>query len=695
MVPELAASAAAELADLREAVFTAAAALPQRWIAVGVGPADAVVGPDRAGTFAGYGVDLRVALSAGAAGAPGELPLCALITGWVRGQVNPQARAEVRVYSDDHSPDAAIELGRRLRAEIDDADDPVGVLVVADGAHTLTPPAPGGYDPDSIPVQAALDDALACGDTAALARPAARGRRPGGLPGAGRAGGTAAAVGEGALPRGALRRRIFRGRLASMRPLAIIGPTGTGKSALALAVAERLGGEIVNADAMQLYRGMDIGTAKLPVASAAEFRITSSTCSTSPRPRPSRGTSGDAAADVEADRGSRGGADHRRRLDDVHPVAARRVGVSRPPTRWCGPSGSSGWPRSAPPRCTRSWSRVDSAAASSILATDGRRIVRALEVVELTGRPFAASAPTIGAPRWDTAIVGLDWETAVLDERLAAAHRQDVRRRSRRRGAFAAGPGTARRRDRVARTGVRAGDRRPRRRRRRLRRATRTDVHRNPSLCAPAAVVVPPRPPDHLARRRGAPTMSTRHAAAYGGTYPDQVMFAKGHGTQNDFVLLPDLDGQAAAGARRGGRAVRPPPGDRGRRRAAGDHRGRGRRRGCLRPAARRRDGRRLVHGLSQRRRLDRADVRQRRSGVRPLPAGHRAGKPRRVRRRLVGGPAAGGAARLGRHHRRRHRRDGQDQPARHRRGDRRRAARSPAWPSTSATRISRAWTPI
>ncbi|HEY6596520.1 MAG TPA: isopentenyl transferase family protein, partial [Asanoa sp.] len=51
-----------------------------------------------------------------------------------------------------------------------------------------------------------------------------------------------------------------------MRPIAIIGPTGTGKSALALAVAEHVGGEIVNADAMQLYRGMDIGTAKLPVS---------------------------------------------------------------------------------------------------------------------------------------------------------------------------------------------------------------------------------------------------------------------------------------------------------------------------------------------------------------------------------------------------------------------------------------------
>ena len=170
MVPELAASAATELADLREAVFAAAAVLPQRWIAVGVGPAEAVVGPDQSGTFAGYGVDLRVALSDDAVGAPGELPLCALVTGWVRGRARPQARADVRVYSDDSGPAAASEAGRRRRAEIDDADDPVGVLIVADGVHTLTPPAPGGYDPESIPVQAALDDVLACGDTAALAR---------------------------------------------------------------------------------------------------------------------------------------------------------------------------------------------------------------------------------------------------------------------------------------------------------------------------------------------------------------------------------------------------------------------------------------------------------------------------------------------------------------------------------------------
>ena len=144
-------------------------------------------GPTTAGTFAGYGVDLRVTLSPGTGDTLTELPLCALIAGWVRGQANPEARAEVRVYAADHDVDAALARGRRLRAEIDEAADPIGVLVVADGAHTLTPPAPGGYDPDSIPTQAALDDALAAGDAAALTRlpDAIVGRV--GLPGAGRA----------------------------------------------------------------------------------------------------------------------------------------------------------------------------------------------------------------------------------------------------------------------------------------------------------------------------------------------------------------------------------------------------------------------------------------------------------------------------------------------------------------------------
>ena len=48
--------------------------------------------------------------------------------------------------------------------------------------------------------------------------------------------------------------------------VAVVGPTATGKTALAVALARRLGGEVVNADSMQLYRGMDIGTAKPDLA---------------------------------------------------------------------------------------------------------------------------------------------------------------------------------------------------------------------------------------------------------------------------------------------------------------------------------------------------------------------------------------------------------------------------------------------
>jgi hypothetical protein len=168
MVPELAAGAAAELTDLRDAVTEAAASLPQRWVAIGVGPADDVFGPQRVGTFAGYGVDVRIALSPDTADAPAQLPLCVLIAGWLRGQANPEARAEVRVYAADHDVDAALAHGRRLRAEIDEAENPVGVLVIADGAHTLTAPAPGGYNPASVPVQHAVDDVLARGHIAAL-----------------------------------------------------------------------------------------------------------------------------------------------------------------------------------------------------------------------------------------------------------------------------------------------------------------------------------------------------------------------------------------------------------------------------------------------------------------------------------------------------------------------------------------------
>jgi hypothetical protein len=170
LVPELAGAAAAEVADLASAVVAAAAVLPASWIVVGTGPADDVLGPDAAGTFAGFGADVQVLLTPQEPVELLDLPLCALIAGWVRGQARPEAVAQVRVYADDHDPDAALDRGRQLRAEIDRGPGPVGVLVVADGANTLIPSAPGGYDPGNANAQLALDDALATGDVAALTR---------------------------------------------------------------------------------------------------------------------------------------------------------------------------------------------------------------------------------------------------------------------------------------------------------------------------------------------------------------------------------------------------------------------------------------------------------------------------------------------------------------------------------------------
>jgi tRNA dimethylallyltransferase len=206
-----------------------------------------------------------------------------------------------------------------------------------------------------------------------------------------------------------------------MRPIAIIGPTGTGKSELALEVAERLGeclsAEVVNADAMQFYRGMDIGTAKLSPAQRRGIPhhqldvLDVAETATVARYQQA------AAADVEAIT-SRGA------VPVV--VGGSMLYVQSLLDNWAFPG--------TDPQVRAGWEqrlaeigvaalhgelgRRDPAAAASILPTDGRRIVRALEVIELTGQPFAASAPTIGAPRWDTLIIGLDWDTALLDVRL-------------------------------------------------------------------------------------------------------------------------------------------------------------------------------------------------------------------------------------------------------------------------------------
>lgn len=207
-----------------------------------------------------------------------------------------------------------------------------------------------------------------------------------------------------------------------MRPLAIIGPTGTGKSQLALDVAEAVrrefAVEIVNADAMQLYRGMDIGTAKLPLAQRRGIRHHQLDVLDVTQTATVAHYQQAAAADIEAiiARGAApvivgGSMLYIQSLLDNWSFPATDPAVR---ARWEQRLADVGVGR-----LHAELARRDPAAAATILPTDGRRTVRALEVIELTGQPFAASAPRIGVARWDTVIVGLDCQTTLLDERLA------------------------------------------------------------------------------------------------------------------------------------------------------------------------------------------------------------------------------------------------------------------------------------
>jgi tRNA dimethylallyltransferase len=204
-----------------------------------------------------------------------------------------------------------------------------------------------------------------------------------------------------------------------MTAIAVVGPTATGKSALAVELAVRLGGEVINADAMQLYRGMDIGTAKITEAErrgvphhlldVLDVRETASV----------------AAYQRQA----------REIVEDL--LAAGRMPIL---------AGGSGlylqavldeldFPGTDPTLRTRleteletagaaalhtRLTELDPAAARAILPSNGRRIVRALEVIELTGRPFSANLPVPGPPRYGTRLIGLDLDTAELDARVDA-----------------------------------------------------------------------------------------------------------------------------------------------------------------------------------------------------------------------------------------------------------------------------------
>lgn len=201
-------------------------------------------------------------------------------------------------------------------------------------------------------------------------------------------------------------------------PIAVVGPTASGKSDLGIALARELDGEIVNVDSMQLYKGMDIGTAKL----APE----------------QRGGIAHHLLDIWPVTHTASVAEYQARaVSTVEEIAARGkvpilVGGSMlyvqslidawsfPPTD---PAVRAAWEKRLEQvgvdALHSHLATVDPQAAAIIEDKDPRRTVRALEVIELTGKPFQASQPPKNQPpRWGTRILGLRTQPEWLNPRI-------------------------------------------------------------------------------------------------------------------------------------------------------------------------------------------------------------------------------------------------------------------------------------
>jgi tRNA dimethylallyltransferase len=200
--------------------------------------------------------------------------------------------------------------------------------------------------------------------------------------------------------------------------VAVVGPTATGKSDLGVALAERLVGEVVNADALQLYRGMDIGTAKLPVAERRGIPHHLLDVLDPAEDATVASYQHDARAAVAeiTGRGHRpvvvgGSGLYVRALLDQIEFPGTDPAVRAELEARVEAEGSR--------TLHAELARLDPVAAEGIGPRNARRVVRALEVIALTGRPYSANLP--GHDYAVPAVqIGLDCDRAVLDERVQA-----------------------------------------------------------------------------------------------------------------------------------------------------------------------------------------------------------------------------------------------------------------------------------
>ncbi len=200
--------------------------------------------------------------------------------------------------------------------------------------------------------------------------------------------------------------------------VAIVGATASGKTGLSLDLAERLGGEIVNTDAMQVYRGMDIGTAKLPPTERrgiAHHLLDRLDVTETATVSDFQGWARQAIAEIQA-RGRTpvlvgGSALYTRAVLDRFEFPGTDESLRRELEAELVSVGHA--------VLHQRLADLDADAAAKIPRENGRRIVRALEVIALTGRPYSASLPTLTYADPRTIQIGVDIDRPTLDARIA------------------------------------------------------------------------------------------------------------------------------------------------------------------------------------------------------------------------------------------------------------------------------------
>ena len=213
--------------------------------------------------------------------------------------------------------------------------------------------------------------------------------------------------------------------MAAIPVVMVLGPTASGKSALALSLARALAGEIISADAMAVYTGMDIGTAK---PSPAERRAVPHHLISCFEPHERCDVSrwlalADAAL---AEIGERGGC---ALVAGGSPLYAKALleGLSAgaPRDQAVREELNARFQSEGAEALFGELQRIDPAYASQRHPNDRQRVVRALEVHRLTGRPYSSFHTTAGVRRVGvrTLLLGLEWPRAVLHQRIEARAR--------------------------------------------------------------------------------------------------------------------------------------------------------------------------------------------------------------------------------------------------------------------------------